>query len=123
METITLPHKVKARKVHHCNWCGQRIPKGDTYIKSTYVYDGIYDWKAHQHCEELVKHMKLYENTDIHEGVGDSEFHEALNYHYIDLLRPKIKGCDSESTILDHLGYVSMRKKMNYVLIDMKNKV
>lgn len=62
METLTYPKETKAIKEHICNFCNSRIPKGDTYFKSTHKFDGmVYDWKSHKHCSEIAdKEVRNY---------------------------------------------------------------
>lgn len=46
---------VRVRKPHRCIWCGEHIPKGDTAVYRSYVFDNALqsDW-MHQECYEAM---------------------------------------------------------------------
>lgn len=47
------PIGVMARKTHRCNWCGETINKGDSYVKRFFVCDGeAWTAKMHAECDE-----------------------------------------------------------------------
>lgn len=47
------PYPVKARKNHTCTICGQRIHKGELYIRWSSVDDCFFDNKSHNECYDL----------------------------------------------------------------------
>jgi len=89
MTTLQSATKTKAVKDHICNFCGHRINKGDHYMKSTHVDDEIYDWKAHEHCEEISHRLKMYDVCDHGEGLTADHFQEIICDEYTELMRAK----------------------------------
>jgi len=71
----------KARKEHKCNWCGGVIKKGEKYDYSVHEYDGIYIWKNHKYCMELVSILDM---DDDHEGITEEDFYEYVDESFID---------------------------------------
>ena len=63
----------KARKAHHCDFCGGRIEVGEQYSVSVHV-DGrdMNSWKAHNLCEQF------YAEYCDNEPIGAGEIWEAL---------------------------------------------
>lgn len=52
-----------SRKVHRCEHCYFRIPKGSSYNKHKYMFDGIfYVCKSHLECHK--KYMELNKDAD-----------------------------------------------------------
>jgi hypothetical protein len=46
----------RARKEHHCNYCGEKILIGEQYYRETSVYDGnMQDIPMHLECERAEK--------------------------------------------------------------------
>lgn len=121
METLMQPTETKARKVHRCDFCAERIAIGDKYIKSTHKYEGdVYDWKTHDYCSELASTMKLYDDAD--EGVGQDDFMEAVSEKYNDLLINQFTDNDAEKykEIVKQLHEVRFRQKLHYVIMHYK---
>lgn len=55
------PIKVKPRKRHQCEWCGEAIEKGEQCISRSYVMDGEIqsEWQhieCHDACNEVMAH-------------------------------------------------------------------
>ena len=85
METLKHTTQVKAIKEHRCNFCGEKIFKGDSYLTSTHKMDGVvYDWKTHQHCNEVADKLKLYDICE--DGVSQDQFIESVSEFHDDLL-------------------------------------
>lgn len=117
METISYPKEVKANKEHRCNFCGEKIKKGETYNKSTHVCDGdLYDWKSHKYCAELAVKMKMYDDCD--EGVTEDYFQESISNLHFDLLTKRFAQdeCKKYSDIIQQLRHVNFHYKLEYVL-------
>lgn len=89
MKTISYSNNVKARKDHACDFCGFKINKGETYIKSTHVYDGIYDWRTHADCGNLASKLNMYEDAD--EGVTQDMFMETVRCKFLEIDNSGIK--------------------------------
>lgn len=48
----------KARKVHRCIWCGQKIDKGETYVNEHSVFDGeMQNHHWHHECLDYAKEI------------------------------------------------------------------
>jgi len=117
METLTYPKETKAIKEHSCDFCACRIPKGDTYIKSTHKYDGqVYDWKTHKHCAEIADRLKMYDHCD--EGVTQDDFMETIHCEHDDLMIKLLpeKEQQNYSDIIQQLRRVNFRDKLGYVI-------
>ena len=79
----------KARKEYFCMLCGEKIKKGEKYIRQRCKEDGqLYDFICHRGCEKIIE--KLQEEFDpltVQEGVNDSVFESCIddyvrNHHY-----------------------------------------
>ncbi len=89
MVTLTGPTLTKARKKHRCDYCQYPINSGDTYLKSSHVYDGdIYTWKSHQNCEKIAVKLNMFE--DCYEGLTSDDFQECIINEYDNLDGPKM---------------------------------
>ena len=94
METIR-SNNYKARKEHRCNYCGHVIPKGDTYHRSTHVFDGrLYDWKCHLKCNDLSS--EIWNFVDPDEGMTFEDFHDGLKEIADTFICPKCPNWDKE---------------------------
>ena len=51
----------KARKEHTCNYCGEKIEKGETY-RFAFLKDGgdVYQWKGHLRCNFIAIELWRY---------------------------------------------------------------
>jgi ribosomal protein L24E len=117
METLAYPKETKAIKVHICNFCSLKIPKGDTYVKSTHKYDGkVYDWKSHKHCTEIALRLKMHDHCD--EGVTQDDFMETIHCEHDDILISMIPIDNHKkySDIIQQLRRVNFRDKLGYVI-------
>ena len=125
MTTLAEPKETKARQNHQCSLCGYRIPKGDTYIKSTHVYDGeIYDWKTHTHCSDVAKDLKMYDHYDYGEGLTGEDFSENIKNEYWSIMLSKFSEEDRDkySKEISEFKYVQFRHKLGAVIRYLKNK-
>ena len=78
MNTIIERHRVKARKVHICDFCGKTIQIGEEYIVATYTDDRIYDWHSCDRCEPYVNEAFNNKNYDWSEGMSQRDFEEYM---------------------------------------------
>ncbi len=85
IETINYPARVKARKIHMCDWCGCEIKIGEIHHHAVYKYDEIYQWRNHLKCMELVLHLKMEGDC----GVTESDFQEYIKAAFNDIWREK----------------------------------
>ena len=84
METILRTTR-KANKEHKCNYCFQKIEKGQTYDFSTHTYDGIiYNWKNHIHCSSIAGKLRMWDNCD--EGLSGEDFCESIRIEYQNIM-------------------------------------
>lgn len=65
----------KARKDHHCTWCGELIKKGDIYNYSSGVFDGHFT-TSHLHDECLKAMTKSYSNKEIYADEGYTPYEQ-----------------------------------------------
>lgn len=117
MTTLANKIETKARKEHRCDFCMDKIRVKETYLKTTFIFEGdICNWKTHKHCEKLAIRLNMYE--DAYEGVDCDDFAEHVQCKYIELLSSQIpekhrRDCDD---IIHQLGYVPIRDKMWFVI-------
>jgi hypothetical protein len=117
METLRMPKLTKAIKEHRCNFCSIRIPKGDTYMRSTHTYEGmIYEWKSHTWCEEIVNRLKMHESCD--EGVTQNDFMEIISDEYHNLTLELLHGIEQKrcNELIKQLFEVNFKHKLDYVI-------
>ena len=121
METLMQPSEIKAKKEHRCDFCAEKILKGDKYIKSTHKDVGyLYDWKTHDYCAELASKMNMYDDVD--EGLTQDMFMENVSDAHYCLLTDRFARdeCEKYSDILKQLRYVGFREKLHYVILHYK---
>lgn len=117
METLSYQREVKASKEHRCNFCSEKIRQGEVYYSSTHKQDGeIYDWKTHLHCAKIANRLKMYADCD--EGVGEGDFHDAINQAHNDLMIEKFPKEDIPKyrEVIMQLRNVHFRDKLSYVI-------
>lgn len=68
----------KARKEHICNYCGEKIEKGETY-RSAFLKDGgdVYQWKGHLRCNFIARELWRYIDSD--DGMQAEDFQEGCS--------------------------------------------
>ena len=128
METLKPQTEVKAKKEHRCSFCNERIKSGETYIKSTHIFDGsVYDWKAHKMCDYLCTKMNMYADCD--EGVTQDDFMEIISEAHYSILADSVSIEDRKKLdgIFHQLRRVNFKDKLDYVYryylkIDLNNK-
>lgn len=114
METLKHSTETKAIKEHSCNFCTEKIEKGETYLKSTHKYEGeVYDWKVHKHCNALAERLKMYDDAD--EGVTCEFFQETIHYVYDDLSSPN-EELQKQSDNHQQLRYIKFKDKLEWVM-------
>ncbi len=113
--------EVKAAKNHACDYCGARISQGENHNITTIVGDGIYDWRSHKHCDELVDGLNMFSLCDPGEGLTSDHFQEIIDDRYLGVCREKIGEVDD--WLHRQLQSVAFKTKMHEVLFDLrKNK-
>lgn len=75
--------KPKARKEHRCDFCYDKINKGEVYDSQVCVYDNIYNWKTHARCSEIASELNMYD--DYNDGVTGDDFCDDIRQEYINL--------------------------------------
>lgn len=115
MITLQRPKETKAKNIHRCNFCGEQIRIGETYIKSVHIYDDVYSWKSHKHCDKLCKDLKMYDHCD--DGVTQDDFSESVReYHHQLMVALLPKDNPGNSDILKQLRDVNFKDQMWYVI-------
>lgn len=125
MTTLKKPKETKAKKQHSCNFCGLRIPKGDTYIKSTHVYDGnIYDFKSHTWCSDIAEKLNMYETCQYDEVFTEEDFNYIIRKEYFTIMSGKFSEEDKKkySKQIDDFKYVQFKHQLGVVIRHYKNK-
>jgi hypothetical protein len=65
-QSATVP---KARKEYRCEYCGQKILKGEKHYKFNGVWEGDFkNWRMHLECEEAAQLEDLSEGFSPYEG-------------------------------------------------------
>lgn len=117
METLSYQKEVKANKEHRCDFCFDKIKKGETYITSTHKYDGtVYDWKTHKHCSEIADRLEMYKDCD--EVLTADDFQETIHSKYFDLILNQFTPEDIKkySNIIQEFRKVYFKNKLMYVI-------
>lgn len=60
----------KAKKEYTCIWCGQSIHKGDKYLRSVGVWEGVFSSNAwHPECDDAANDTLMpCETFEEHQG-------------------------------------------------------
>lgn len=71
--------KVKAKKEHKCDFCGEKIQNGEEYYYS-FCVDGNYNWswKSHKRCEDIVHVLQMYHYYN-EDGLTSDDFKYSIN--------------------------------------------
>jgi hypothetical protein len=78
----------KAKKLHHCSYCGGVIPIGEEYGASTIkAFDQVYTWKSHNRCDKIVGVLDMMDECD--DGITQDDFQEIITQEYIQLQTDK----------------------------------
>lgn len=121
MNILSNPKETKARKVHFCSFCGNKIFYGETYYNSTYVTGGeIYHWRVHQHCHKLSHDLKMYDDSP--DGVSSDDFQEAVGEAFFDIFHKTLSGVEGGGEALRMLRYVPFRFQLFYVIRHLKKE-
>lgn len=103
METITPQTETKAIKEHKCNFCNLKINKGSIYLKAVYIYDDIYTWKSHIHCQQIADKLAMIDYCD--EGITDDDFRECINNEFNELFNHNLNSFEERiELVLNHYG-------------------
>lgn len=117
METLSYQKEVKANKEHRCDFCFDKIKKGETYCTSTHKQDGeVYTWKTHKYCSEIASRLKMYDDCD--EGVTADDFQETIHSKYFDLMLGQFSQDDIKkySIAIQEFRNVYFKNKLMYVI-------
>ena len=108
----TIKHeKVKARKVHYCDWCGLDIKIGEHYHSSFNEYCGdVYMWKNHQSCQDIAEKLRMVD--DAYEGVTQDHFLEAIDQEHCDIMSKE----HNELYESDNYSYPEFVERLRLVL-------
>ena len=114
METIQQPKETQARKEHRCDFCNEKILKGQKYIASTHVYDYIYTWRSHKWCDKLCTRLKMHQHAEDY-GVDQDHFVGTVSEEHHEILLkqlPEISGTE----ISRQLWMVPFKEKLWFVI-------
>lgn len=75
--TLLNEKRVKARKDHGCQVCtGTAIHAGETYLRSTYVFDGrVYNWTSCSNCDAMSSDVWDW-STQGEDGIDRETYYE-----------------------------------------------
>lgn len=78
MEVINQSLDIRARKEHTCNFCNQKIRKGELYNNYFFKDDEPYSWKEHWQCSKLSLKFRIENDYEYHEGMSHDDFIEHV---------------------------------------------
>jgi len=109
MEIIENTKEVMATIEIKCDYCGQKIKKGNVY-NTTILKDenGKYVWENHISCDKIADKLNMFDHV-IDEGLTSVEFIDNIEEEFSDLL-----GCDDEFSFLDKLKIVKEYYKLKH---------
>lgn len=110
----------KARKEHICEYCGEKILRGEKYL-SAFLKDGgdVWQWKTHLHCDFIANELWRYINPT--DGMQQEHFQEGCTEFCTEFVCPrcefyKDKKCEqSQAYCLDKID--SILKDSSLLLI------
>jgi len=123
METLKPPAKTKAKIDHRCDFCGEKIHKGDMYMCSSHADSGrAYSFKTHTWCDGLASRLDMYGDAG-EDGVSQDYFMEAVSSTYDDIMIKMFTNEDSKKyqDAIMQLRHVKFREKMHYVIRHYQN--
>lgn len=116
METLEYPKETKALKDYHCDYCGEKIAKGSKYLNSTHKNEnGIYHWKQHKHCAELVEKLKMFDHVDDGEGLTHEDFCETIREKHFEILSDQLPNGQYRD-IREQLRHVNFHYMLLFVI-------
>lgn len=81
-------NKRKARKIHTCEFCYDKIEVREIYSNQACVYDDkIYHWKTHLKCNNISNVLNMYDYCD--EGLDGDTFREIIQVEFDNIWRKK----------------------------------
>jgi len=95
MPDILRSEKRKARKSHVCSFCGKTINPGEIYDYNVLIFDGVYDWKAHETCAYIAS--ALWNYIDPFDGMTEEDFQEGCIEFCRTFICPDCPNMDSDS--------------------------
>jgi len=52
----------KSKKIYYCEWCGEKILKGEKHLKRVYLYDNEFEQgRMHLECEKAMLESDSFE--------------------------------------------------------------
>ena len=81
------PHRVKARKIHYCDYCNNTICIGEEHEVATYSDDTIYDWRCCDRCKPYVNEAFYNDDYDWEDGMGNQDFHDYMWSEHYDIAK------------------------------------
>lgn len=65
-----------ARINHVCDYCGEKITKGEKYLFLKIKGDNICEWKCHEMCDQIAQ--RLWEYINPHDdGLTENDFYDG----------------------------------------------
>lgn len=78
----------KAKKIHHCSYCGGVISIGEEYgAIAIKAYGQFYTWKSHNKCDKIVAKLNMIDECE--DGITEDDFREIITQEYISLQTDK----------------------------------
>lgn len=86
---------VIARKEHICDWCNQKINKGEKYNYQTFIFDGEFcEWHSHLACSNVVS--AIWDYADPYDGMDSDEFIDTCHEVCREFICPDCPKWDKE---------------------------
>lgn len=115
MTVLSSNEETKARKDHNCDFCGGKINIGSKYLKSTIVYDDIYDWKTHVECEWIAQELDMYKQCEYDEGLTSNDFNEIIREEFYTLMSDMVPK-ESDYRVFWAFKNVVWREQLGHVI-------
>lgn len=78
-EELAGKRRIKARKSHHCDWCGKAIDVGEEHGATALVSDGsAYTWRECDRCAPYVGPMMDYFDHTGDEGYTGEDMRDYM---------------------------------------------
>ena len=91
----------KARKEYTCDYCGEKIAKGETYDYYKGKYDGsLFTWRSHLACQRVAN--AVWEYADPDEGMSEDLFQDSCAQVCCEFICPDCESWDKEYNECDN---------------------
>lgn len=80
----------KAKNIHRCEFCGEKIKIGEVYENQVIDGSDFYVWKSHVRCSRIASKLNMYDESN--EGLTGNDFCECITEQFKDIYRNSHEG-------------------------------